>query len=225
MPDYPYTAMARGKKTKREPLDKDRILKAAVAFADENGVEALTMRKVADRLGNRVMSLYNHVANKDEMLFGMADAVAGEIALPTVDGDWKAVISGYATAGHEVLLKHPWAANQWACRLPGPERTRYMESFLRVLTEAGLAPDLIYHGYHAVLVFVVGFTQQKIGYDLMFGSDFEQKANEFVETMSATFPYMADHARAHLECECDDDEFGIVLDLILDGIESANAKR
>lgn len=218
--------MAKKSKSRRTPLDRERILRAAVAFADKNGVEALTMRELAKRLGFGVMSLYNHVANKDEVLEGMADFIAGEIVLPTEsNANWKETIRSCASSAHEILLKHRWAAKEWSCRLPGPCRTRFMEWILKVLSEEGLSPDLIYHGFHAVCVHIVGFTQQEIGYDQMFGSEFDKLTNEFLDTMSSTFPHLAEHARGHLERDCDENEFGIVLDLILEGIESANTQR
>ena len=205
----------------RRPLSKQRILEAAVTFADEHGVEALTMRKIAEELGFGVMSLYNHVANKEEMLVGMVDLVAGEIEPPSVDGDWKDAMRASATTAHEVLLRHPWAPAEWSRRMPGPERIRYMDSILQVLTEAELGPELVYHGYHAVTMHIVGFTLQQIGYEQGLDGDLEQVASSFLADLSEDYPYMADHVRAHLADDGHGDEFTFVLDLILDGLERA----
>lgn len=218
--------MAKKLNSHRGPLDRNRILQAAVEFADEHGVEALTMRKVAKQLGFGVMSLYNHVANKDDLLTGMSDVVAGEINLPVnATGNWQAAIRSCAASAHSILLKHPWAAHEWSCQLPGPERTRLLEWLLQVLTEARLAPELIFHGFQAVHAHIVGFTQQEISSQQMFGSEFDQRATEFLETMSSNFPHLANHARACMAKDDDADEFGTVLGLILDGIETANKNR
>ena len=215
--------MATERPTSRQPLSKQRILEAAVAFADEHGVEALTMRKIAEELGFGVMSLYNHVANKEEMLAGMVDIVVGEIEPPLVDGDWKDAMRASAATAHDVLLKHPWVSAEWSRRMPGPERIRYMDSILRVLTEAKLGPELVYHGYHAVTMHIVGFTLQQIGYEQGLDGDLEQVASSFLAGLSDDYPYMADHVRAHLVDDGHGDEFGFVLDLILDGLERAAA--
>ncbi|GLR72215.1 TetR/AcrR family transcriptional regulator [Agaribacter marinus] len=212
--------MATQSSTLVKPLGKQRILEAAIAYADEHGVEMLTMRKIADKLGCGVMSLYNHVANKEEMLVGMVDIVAGEIELPQVNDDWKGSLRASAANAHKVLLRHKWAPAQWSLRMPGPARIRYMDAILQVLTEAGLEPKLVYSGYHAVTMHIIGFTLQEIGYLQVLDADFDELANEFLKELSGDFPYMAEHVRAHLNEDCcGSDEFGFVLDLILEGLE------
>ena len=215
--------MATGPPTPRQPLSRQRILEAAVAFADEHGVEALTMRKIADKLGFGVMSLYNHVASKEEMLTGMVEIVAAEIELPSVDAEWKDALRASAASAHDVLLRHRWAPAEWSLRMPGPERIRFMDSILRVLTEAELAPELVYRGYHAVTMHIVGFTLQQIGYEQGLDGDLDQVASQFLADLSDDYPYLADHVRAHLADDGHGDEFGFVLDLILDGLERARA--
>ncbi|MCG8459446.1 MAG: TetR/AcrR family transcriptional regulator, partial [Holophagales bacterium] len=191
--------------TTRQPLSRQRILEAAVAFADEQGVEALSMRRIADRLGFGVMSLYNHVASKDEMLAGMVDVVAGEIELPSVEGDWKDVLRASAASAHAVLSRHRWAPAEWSRSMPGPARIRYMDSILRVLTEADLAAELVYHGYHAITMHIVGFTLQQIGYEQGLEADLDQLAGKFLDELSDEYPYMAEHVRAHLDDDGHDD--------------------
>lgn len=205
----------------KKPLDKHRILQAGIEFADEHGVEALSMRKIADTIGCGVMSLYNHVKNKDEMIIGMVDCVVGKIESPVVNGDWKDAMRRTAAAANKTLLLHHWAAAEWSRRLPGPERIRYMDSILRILTEADLSPALIYRGYHAITMHIVGFTLQQIGYQQTLHADFEATAQEFIDEVEANYPFLAEHVRAHLDGDDDCDEFGFVLDLILDGLERA----
>jgi len=215
--------MAPKKSPTRQPLSSERILEAAIIFADEYGVEALTMRKVATTLGFGVMSLYNHVANKEEMLTGMLDIVVAQITPPAVAGDWKATMRASAASANAVLLKHHWAAAEWSRRMPGPARIRYMDSILRVLTEAELRPDLVYRGYHAITMHIVGFTLQQVGYLQFLDADFEQIANSFLSNVEGEHPYIAEHVRAHMTDDDHGDEFGFVLDLILDGLERSDA--
>lgn len=205
----------------RQPLSRSRILAAAVSFADAHGVDALTMRKIADILEFRVMSLYNHVANKQEMLSGMLDVVVGEIDPPPTTGSWKDVMQASAAAAHDVLSRHPWAASEWSKHLPGPHRLRYIESILQILTEADLGAEIVYRGYHAVTMHIVGFTVQEVGFEQALSADLDEMANAFLEEMGSEFPYMAEHVRGHLDDHDHGDEFGFVLGLILDGLDRA----
>ncbi len=193
-----------------------------MSFADEHGVEALTMRKVADALGFRVMSLYNHVVNKQEMLGEMLDVVVGKIDPPPPRAGWKQSMQDSAAAAHAVLSRHKWAAGEWSKRVPGPNRLRYIESILRILTEAELGPEIVYRGYHAITMHIVGFTLQEVGYEQALGDDLEEMANTFLEDMGSDYPHMAEHVRGHLGDHDHGDEFAFVLGLILDGLERAS---
>src|SRR5512133_1513269 len=92
----------------RPPLSRQRVLGAAVALADAGGVEALSMRKLAQQLGVVPMALYKHVANKDELLDGMVDVVVGEIDPPLSGTDWKTAIRRRVLSARSALLRHPW---------------------------------------------------------------------------------------------------------------------
>ena len=205
----------------RIPLNKDRVLRGAVVFADDHGVDALTMRKLADELGFGVMSLYNHVANKDEMLDGMVDLVAGEIESHAGQSEWRTELRAIAKSAHDVLMSHPWAAGQWSDRLPGPARLRYMESLLRSLREGGFSSELVYHGYHAVGMHIVGFTLQELSFQFDRESLGKMAARFLGELPVDEFPHFTEHVMAHLSDEDHGDEFGFVLDLILDGLDKA----
>jgi len=221
MPFPNALAMTNETKPVRQPLTRGRILTSAIAFADEHGVEALTMRKVADQLGFGVMSLYNHVSNKEEMLIGMVDLVSAEIELPSFEGDWRASMRVSASSAQRAFLRHRWAPNEWSHRMPGPARIRYMDALLGVLTEAGLSGELVYHGYHAITMHIVGFTMQQIGYEQGLDGDLDELASAFLAGLGEGLPYMAEHVHAHLDDDGHGDEFGFVLDLILDGLERA----
>src|SRR5436190_13378798 len=97
--------------TRRKPLSRERILAAALELADEAGIEALSMRKLGQSLGFEAMSLYNHVANKDDVLNGILELVLAETELPPPEGDWAEAIRSSAISVHEALLRHTWACN------------------------------------------------------------------------------------------------------------------
>lgn len=204
--------------TERPPLSKSRIVAGAMELADESGVDGLTMRALAQHLGFEVMSLYNHVANKDELLAAMADAVAAEIAPPAADLEPMAAIRHSAVAAHDAFVSHPWAADLWLRHLPGPARTDQMEALLRCLEDSGLSPELAHHGFHAVNNHVLGYTLQERGLTQATGDDMDGLAAAFLGGLSPDR-----HARviAHVHQHLDGDtssSFELVLDLILDGL-------
>src|SRR5438046_5601477 len=94
----------------RKPLSRERVLDAAIALVDRDGLDALSMRKLAQALGVEAMSLYNHVANKGDLVNAMVDRVIGEIELPEgPDAEWEPAIRACAISAHEAFLRHPWA--------------------------------------------------------------------------------------------------------------------
>jgi AcrR family transcriptional regulator len=189
-----------------------------VAFADAHGLAALSMRKLARELGFEVMSLYNHVASKDDLLTGMLDLVAAEVP-PVTHGPWKAAVRDHAVGTSQMLQRHPWAGGLWISQPPGPARLGAMESLLRAFARSGLPPDVAHRGFHAVTNHVVGFTLQEQSFDL--GADqMEQAAEEFLATVPVEeYPLLHQHVREHVEGPVDEDEFGFGLELILDGLE------
>ena len=209
----------------RERLDRDAIVAAGVALADEDGVGALTMRNLARRLGYEVMSLYNHVANKDEALTGMVDAVAAEIDDAPPDVAPLEGVRAIAMSTRAALVRHPWAAELWLRQMPGPARTRQMEMLLRTLDQTGLSPELAHHGFHAVNNHVLGYTLQEIGMTRAnAGPDPTAKAHEFLDGISAeTYPYTVAHVQQHLNGDTSS-SFELVLDLILDGLVRLDAE-
>src|SRR4249919_167139 len=122
----------------RVPLSRDRVLRAAIRLADEGGFESLTMRRLGQELGVQAMSLYNHVASKDDLQEGIVDLVLGEIENAPRGVDWKAAVRQTAISAHEVLVRHPWAASlmHTTPRII-PARMSWMEELLRTLREAG----------------------------------------------------------------------------------------
>jgi len=214
-------AKSRQKKPdQRTPLNPERVFRTAVALADKRGVEALSMRALAAELGFGVMSLYNHVANKDEVFEGMAELVANEIEAPTSGNeDWKAAMREIAVSAHHVLLRHPWAAAKWSNVGPGPKRLRHMEAILRCLREAGFSAEVACRGFHAISTHILGFTLQKLDFPLE-REELPDAARAFLKELSTDeFPYFAEHVRQHIDGPNHGDDFEFVLDLILEGLE------
>ncbi len=207
--------------SRRKKLSRDSVFRAAVQFADARGVEALSMRELAREMGYGAMSLYNHVANKDEILAGMVELAASEIDIPTASsGDWKADLRGIARSAHETLIRHRWAASRWFESTPGPARLRYNEAILRVLRDAGCTVGAACSGFHAITTHVLGFTLQHLDFPVA-EEDLANTAREFLADMPIEeFPYFAEHVQHHIDVPEVEDGFGLVLDLILDGLES-----
>jgi AcrR family transcriptional regulator len=204
----------------RAPLSRDRVLEAAISLADDGGIESLTMRKLGRALGVEAMSLYKHVANKDDVLDGIVDLVEGEIELPSSTKDWKAAIRTCAISAHQVLRRHPWACSLIMTRFR-PARVRYMDWLLGRLRGAGFSPQLAYHAYHALDSHILGFTLWQAGHSV----DTENLADaveSFLRQLPTDdYPHFAEHAQQHLTEPGLDDVggFEFALDLILDGLQ------
>lgn len=205
--------------TKREPLDTDKIVAAGIGLADDGGVDALTMRRLADRLGFKVMALYNHVANKDELLALMVDAIAGSIDLPAEHDSALAAVRAHAIATRAALVEHRWAPALWQQYLPGPHRIEHMEGLLRAFADSGLPDDVAHHGFHAVNNHVLGYTLQELAMDFdAGGADASVTIDRFLATVSVDdHPHTVAHVHQHLDGDTGS-SFELVLDLILEGL-------
>jgi AcrR family transcriptional regulator len=205
-------------------LSKELVLRTAITLADRDGIDALTMRKLAHELGVEAMSLYYYVANKDELLSGMVDLVASEIELPTGGGSWKTDIRRGAISFHDTLARHRWATNLMVSGPPGvgPAQLRYSDALLRRLRESGLSPELTHHAYHALDSHIVGSTLWAAGVSAVMKTkgDFVQK---FIRELPRDeYPDFADHVDQHMTKSVrttGKSEFEFGLDLILDGLE------
>lgn len=205
----------------RPPLTRDRVLTAAIAHADEHGLDALTMRSLAGRLGVKAMSLYNHVASKDDLLNGMIDEIIGEVELPDPGGQWKTAIRGVMSATHDLLIEHPWAGALWMSRQnEGPARFRYGDWLLRTLREAGLSEELIYHAYHILESHILGSTVQQQSFPYR-GEELAGLARDFLSSLpTGEYPDLVHHIEEHLKPRHGQmSGFEFALDLILDGLE------
>jgi len=211
---------------RRTALSRERVLRAAIALADEGGIEALSMRKLAKELGVEAMSLYNHVPNKDGILDGIIDLVAGEIELPADGTDWKTAIRQSAISTRDVFLRHPWASSLWMARQGGSARLRRGDWMLRTLREAGLSSDLIYHAYHIVESHILGFTAQQLNFPYA-DEELAGLAETFLQQLPAgEYPDFVEHVMQHLEPTHGElvGGFELGLDLILEGFERIRDK-
>lgn len=211
--------MVRHSSPPRTTLTRERVLLAAMAMADEAGVEALTMRSLGQRLGVEAMSLYNHVANKGDVLDAIVDLAVAEIVPPTATGDWRAAIRASAASANDALHRHPWACALWLQRVPGPARVRYMEGLLACLDRSKLPRDIAHHAYHVIDTYIVGFTAQE--HTFVMGADqLASAAAEFLDGLSPeTNPHVIAHVHEHMDDTNSANAFEFGLDLILDGLE------
>jgi AcrR family transcriptional regulator len=210
----------------RAPLTRDRILRAAVELADRGGVEALSMRNVAQELDVVPMALYRHVANKDEMLDGMVDLVVGEIDPPETGLDWKTAIRRRILSARRMLLRHPWAAKVIESRTEAtPAVIGYFDEMIGLFLAGGFSIELTHHALHAMGSRLLGFTQEL--FDDTPDVDPEAEAAMY-EAMADAYPNIAqligivmhDDASVVGNRGCDDQfEFEFALDLMLDGLE------
>ncbi len=213
--------------SQRAPLNRATIVAAAIELADADGAATFTMRALADHLGFKVMSLYNHVASKDELLALMVDAVAAEIAPPSPDTEAMAAVREVAMSTRAALVRHPWAPGLWLHHVPGPARSVQMEHLLQTLAESGLRPELAHHGFHAVNNHVLGYTLQELAMtvDQRYAEEPDEVAREFIAGLADdAFPHTIAHVHQHLDGETES-SFELVLDLILDGLVRLDAEN
>ena len=218
----------------RIPLTRQRVLQAAVGLADRGGLPALTMRSLAAELGVEAMSLYHHVANKDDLLDGVIEVVVGEIndAVRKIDAvsdgdDWKQVLRQRILAARQILLRHPWAPGVMETRTTSsPLVMRYYDDLLGLLRRGGFSNDLAHHALHVLGSRALGFTQELFEPDDDGGGDGADAA-AMLDQMADQFPNIAGMVMevshgdpANTLGWCDDQfEFEFALDLILEGLE------
>jgi AcrR family transcriptional regulator len=210
----------------RVPLSQERVLHAAVALADERGLEALTMRALGKKLGVEAMSLYYYVANKDELLDGMIDLVFSEIELPTTDVDWKTAMRRRAISTREALARHRWAVGLLESSMrPGPANFRLHNAVLGCLREAGFSVENAAHAYSLQDAYIYGFALQEKSMPVETPEQLAEAAESLRRQFSADeYPHIAETIAEHVTKDYDfADEFEFGLDLILDGLERLRA--
>lgn len=208
--------------TSKPSLTREKVLLKALQMADANGLESLSMRKLADQLGVEAMSLYNHVHNKDDVIDGIVSLVIARFKLPDTNEHWKAAMRSCAISTHETLLKHPWAAQLLISRVSvGENMMTYSDACFGCLANAGFSYEMSDHAWNAISNHIYGFTLTLINSPVD-SADYAQVAEQYLpDVPKETYPHM--HALMQLIISGDHNgvnkvEFG--LDLILDGLDS-----
>jgi AcrR family transcriptional regulator len=223
------SASTAGGRAPRIPLTRGRVLHAAVALADASGSETLSMRKLGEALGVEAMSLYNHVANKEDLLDGMIDVVFAEIDLPTGWADWRAAMRQRAISARRVLSRHGWAIGLMESRSsPGPATLRHHDAVIGCLRDAGFSIELAAHAFSVLDSYIYGFALQERSLPFPTPEQTADLAQDILASFPADrYPHLAELTARHVLQPGYDygDEFEFGLDLILDGLERIRKGR
>lgn len=207
----------------RRPLNRKRILRAAMSQADRGGLEDLSMRKLADTLGVAPMALYRHVTGRDDLVDGMIDIVFGEIELPAPGDDWRTAMRRRAIAVRDALARHRWAIGLMESRLhPGPSNLRHHDAVLASLRSGGFSVAMAAHAYSVLDSYIYGFALTRMALPFDASTDMAAMADQMLEPFPAgTYPYLVEFITEHAMRPGYDyaDEFTYGLDLILEGLE------
>lgn len=213
------------KETKRPTLTRERVLETAVELADEIGIESLTIRKLADRLGVGAMTIYHHVPSKDEIIDGMVEMVFSEIEMPQIGDDWKSAMQQRCVSAREVLSRHPWAAPLMESRTsPGPANLSHHDAVIGCLREGGLSIEMTAHAYAILDSFIYGFAFEEATLPSGGGEGFAEIAEQMAAHFPADeYPYLAELTFEHVLKPGYDfsDSFEFGLELIIDGLDRA----
>lgn len=208
----------------RVRLSRDRVIEAAIRLADVGGLDSLTMRRLGEELSVEAMSIYNHVANKEDLINGMADAVFGEIELPSHSDDWKTAIRKRSISFREVLTRHPWATTvRDSGTNPGASTLRHHDRVIGTFRNGGFSVAMAAHAFSAVDSYIYGFAMQEKS--LPFSTPEETAAMAEImlaQLPKSEYPYLAELTADHVlkPGYFYGDEFLVGLDLILDGLEA-----
>jgi AcrR family transcriptional regulator len=209
------------KAASRERLSRDRILNAAIALADAEGFESLSMRKLATALDTAPMSLYRHFANKESLLDAMIDIVFSEIRDPSVDREWKNELRQRGVSARDALLRHRWAIGRMEDRMnPGPASAEHHNATMGCLREGGFSFRDAVHAYSMLDSYTYGFALQEKTSPFETPEESAEMAKTTVGDRGAAYPYLAEVVVEFAKTGYDySEEFEFGLDLILDGLE------
>jgi AcrR family transcriptional regulator len=207
----------------KSPLSRDRVMTAAVALADRSGIQSLTMRKLGEALDVEAMSLYNHVANKSDLLDGMIDVVFSEIDLPVDGADWKSAMRTRAVSARETLARHRWAIGLMESRTnPGPATLNHHDAVIGILRRGGFPVPMTANAFSTLDSYIYGFALQEATLPFDNGDQTAELAEQiFAGLPAGAYPYLIELTREHVLLPGYDygNEFEIGLDLILDGLQ------
>ena len=207
----------------RTPLTRERVLRAALDLADKGGIDSLSMRKLGQELGVEAMSLYNHVANKDDILDGIVDLVFSEIDVPSDGADWKTALRRRGISVRDVLVRHPWATSLMQSRTrPGPATLRHNDSVIGTLRKSGFTIDMAAHAFSLMDGYIYGFALQQVNLPSRTSEESAALARNILDRLPADqYPHMAEMITEYALRPGYDyaKEFEFGLDLILHGLE------
>jgi AcrR family transcriptional regulator len=206
----------------RKPLSRAHVLQAAITLADEAGLEAFSMRGLAQELGVVPMALYKHVASKDDLLDGMVDMVFDEIEAPSADLDWKSAMRRRALSTRDALKRHSWAIGMMESRHPGPANLRNHNAVMGCLRKAGFPFQMAIHAYSVQDAYIYGFALQEKDLRLETSDSAGEAAQRRAKAIGALddYPYLVEIATKLPASGYDNTvEFAWGLDLILDGLD------
>lgn len=206
----------------RDTLNRERVLRAAIALADERGIDALSMRELGRKLGVEGASLYNHVDSKGDLLDGMTDLVAGEIEVPSDLPDWKDAMRRRAISARDVFGRHPWASAIMDSREhSGPAQLAYADRVLGTLLAAGFSPRAAANAFLILDTYIYGFQRQQSSLALPEGVETFDVAEELLAELTPdAYPALLRIAADFAESPHDEEAvFDFGLDIILDGLQ------
>ncbi|MEN3269558.1 TetR/AcrR family transcriptional regulator [Pseudonocardia sp.] len=209
----------------RVPLNRERALSTAVALADAAGLGSLSMRKLAQELGVEAMSLYHHVANKEDILDGMVDVVFAEIELPSDGTEWKTAMRQRAESARAALTRHPWAISIMDSRSsPGPATLRHHDAVIGSCRKAGFSVKMAAHAFSLIDSYIYGFVLQEVNLPFDDSMDLDDVVESMMLPFSAgDYPHLVELTTEHIlqPGYSYGNEFEYGLGLILDGLEAA----
>ena len=216
------------------PLTRERAIAAAIATADAEGLDAVSMRRLATRLGVTAMALYKHVANKEDLLAGMVDAVVVDYESPVDPRDWRDAVAQRVRAARRALVRHPWMRRAIESRTARTAAVLgHMDAVAGEMLAGGLTPDLVHHAMHALGHRLWGFSPEAFDDDArppieLTESERERRIAEVAaagEALPAIVAITTDSLRRARTGSCDEDaEFEFALTLLLDGVERLRAE-
>jgi AcrR family transcriptional regulator len=213
----------------RPPLSAERVFTEAVALADADGIGAVTMRRLAQRLDVEPMSIYHHVPNKEAILDGMVDLVFAEITPPPGDAPWREALRIRTLSARDALRRHPWAITLMETRLnPGPATLAHHDAVIGCLRSCGVSVPMAAHAFAVLDAFMYGFAMEEATLPFSTPQETADLAKSFLAQFPAErYPHLAELTVEHVLAPGYDygREFEFGLDLILDGLAQAVARE
>ena len=203
----------------RQPLDRERVLEAAATLADEVGLEATSMRRVADALGVTAMALYKHIANREELIDGMLDKLVASFEAPADGVTWQQALRAAISSARATMSAHPWAQAAIETRATAsPTVLAYMDSLMAIMFDGGLSADLVHHAMHALSARMWGITRDVLPTPAVpEDPDLRARAmSEFAVAYPAIVRMATTAPGAGVACD-GDAEFAFALDILIDG--------